>query len=125
VPIILKNFEITIDGTTYRCRGPEAIISSKRRLICSLTRFFKKDGTPEYSDGAFLERVHAFKSVFARVFPGAPAFSEVSCVFADFSEWKYWLSDIADRHVEWAKAAKACGLIDTYIVDYEPSVEEE
>jgi hypothetical protein len=124
---ILKSFEITIDGTTYRAENVRVVsgADNHRRLIVSLVRYFDTNNVPEYSDEALLIRIRAFKDAFERKFPDAPKFSGSTRVFAGFSEWPYWITGIQEKHIEWAKAAKESGLIDSYIVDYVPDGSSE
>ena len=89
-----------------------------RRLILYLT--YNPDAEKEYPL-RIVERAHTLRSAFAKRFPNAPKFSETTQMFTQSSDWKYFFSGATDEHIEWAKAAKKCGLIDAYIVDYDPS----
>lgn len=127
MPLNIKSFQITIGDTTYRANDVQAITEpdNDRRLIINLCRSISEDGAPDISDEKFLARVSAFKTAFSRKFPDAPKFRENTRVFAMFSEWVYWLRGIQEEHVRWAKAAKECGLIDSYLVDYCGSAAED
>lgn len=125
--VVIKSFEITIDGTTYRAENVRVAsgADNHRRLIVSLVRYFDGNNIPEYSDEELLARIRTFKAAFKRKFPRAPEFSGSTRVFAGFSEWPYWITGIQEKHIEWAKAAKESGLIDSYIVDYDPNGSSE
>lgn len=110
---------ICIDGKQIAygllLEGPE------KRLIFTLDRHFKDGKENDALDVLHLARVKTFKSAFARMFPDAPKFHQTSTMCGSYSEWKYFFSGAKREHIEWAKDATHCGLIDSYIVDYDPA----
>jgi hypothetical protein len=89
-----------------------------RRLILSLTCY--PDSERQYPILA-AARAQALKAAFAKQFPDAPKFRESKQNFIESSDWKYFFTGATDEHIQWAKVAKECGMIDSYIVDYDPS----
>lgn len=88
-------------------------IEKDRRLIIAI-------------NGLYMDiRRELFKSLFAQKFPDAPKFRQNETALPEhlYTEWKLWIVGITEKQIEWAKAAKACGLIDSYIVDYDPEQE--
>lgn len=100
-----------LEGNTAK---PE-MDTQKRRLIVSLDAL--RDSTASID-----AREQAFKRIFKERFPDAPKFSPNKWARV-FSDRKYWIVGIEQKHADWAKAACDCGLIDTYIVDYAPDEE--
>jgi hypothetical protein len=93
-----------------------------QRLILTLSL---NSDTLARNPNLIVERSHVLKSAFAKRFPMAPKFREVTQVFPDSTDWKYYFSGAIEEHFKWAKIAKDCGLIDAYIVDYDPEWNEE
>jgi hypothetical protein len=109
----------TIDRFVRLLKDQFGIVEEQpRRLILSLTYY--PDAEKAYPLRV-VERAHTLRMAFAKRFPNAPKFSETTQVFTQSSDWKYIFSGATDEHIQWAKAAKDCGLIDAYIVDYDPS----
>jgi hypothetical protein len=91
-------------------------VTKDRHLIIVLARC---DGTRELWEA----RIQAFRYAFAQKFPDDPKLTPH--MPPPYDEWRGWIVGIEQKHVEWAKAAKQCGLIDSYIVDYDPEQEVE
>lgn len=90
-----------------------------KRLILSIIRHFDENGEEnEAKDELHLARVKTMKTAFAKRFPDAPKFHQTSQVCESFSDWKYFFSGALPEHIEWAKDASRCGLIDNFLVDY-------
>lgn len=115
--IQIKSMELTINGVTYRAEHVKQVDPpvSKKRLILSLFLDYTSD---LYS--AIHARERTLQEVFAHKFPEAMKFTRCIQEFPGGSDWRYILRDAKDEHIEWAKSAKACGLIDSYISDYDP-----
>jgi hypothetical protein len=88
-----------------------------RRLILSLIRSSEEVAR---QDDLIVKRAHAMRSAFFKRFPSAPQFSDVTQIFPEYSDWKYYFTGATKEHIQWAKSAKDCGMIDNYIVDYDP-----
>ena len=119
MPIQIKSMEITINGVTYRADNVKQIDppESKRRLILSLIRDFASD--VDYG-AAIHARERTLREVFAHKFPDATKFKRCIQDFAGGSDWRYILQDAQPEHMNWAAKAKECGLIDAFLVDYDP-----
>lgn len=113
----IKSLDITINGVTYRAENVKQIDPplEKRRLILSLFLDYTRE-----MDLAIHARERTLREVFAHKFPEAMAFSRCIQEFPGGSDWRYILRDAQPEHAEWAKSAKECGLIDSYIYDYDP-----
>lgn len=114
-----KSISITIDGATYT--GKVERVEPDRRLIFMLNRYFKDGKENDALDELHMERVRTFQRLFAKKFPDAPKFGQTSTLCGAFSEWKYYFTGARQAHVAWALNARECGLIDNYIVDYDPA----
>jgi hypothetical protein len=101
--------------------------TSNRRLIISLVRPFRDDADEvptkeemEHEYNAAVARAATLKTAFTHAFPGVPELSEAVRNFAMFQERVFVARGVEEKHFEWAKHAKTCGLIDSYLVDYDP-----
>lgn len=124
----ISSMEITIDGTTYRACDVEEVKKpvEKRRLILRVIRYHIGIPDPRFigpdenvTDALLEHRVRSVCSTFYRKF-----YIDLTCsglrTFDDFSERVCVLHDAHPDHTIWAEAAKECGLIDSYLVDYDP-----
>ena len=118
--IKFTNLSITIDSVTYTCNAER--IEPDSRLILALWRSADENGDFTSASGELLAaRSRVLKAAFTRKFPDAPEFNQTSRVFAQYSEWVYVVYNAKREHIEWAKDASRCGLIDNYILDYDPA----
>lgn len=88
---------------------------SKRRLILTLSEDL-------LADPYVLEkRVKAILTTLTHTFPGILAtMIEKPRTVGPFREMVFIVREAEEKLVKWAKNAKECGLIDSYIYDYDP-----
>lgn len=85
-----------------------------RRLILSIIRY-NDATTPDY---VCRLRRDALANVLQVRFPNLKSEEDISRHWAMFHEWARVVPNINEKDVEWAKHAKECGLIDSFLVDY-------
>jgi hypothetical protein len=110
---------IIIDGQVYVLSGPAAP-KRKRRLVLSLiwTQNERENNLAD-AEMRHYDRAYALRSTFAQSFPDAPALTEVAYTSSTFCEWRYTLHDAQEKHLAWARSAKACRLIDSFCAQEE------
>lgn len=110
---------LTINGKTYALKDPPA--RAKRRLTLSLVRAIGMGGSSDQIEQEWQhirDRAHALRTAFTYRFPYTKPFREATRIESSSQEWVYVLPEAEEPHIAWARAARDCGLIDNFSVDY-------